>query len=106
MFYAVLLAGGEVSALYTQTTKRSLNGNRGPRPDYNDFSSSKVRVNRSPKRTFTEDQRTALQSQVMCNVLGTLGEYQHQTTIMNDKEPGFKLPNIFQSKIEVRLLSN
>ena len=95
MFYAVLLAGGEVSALYTQTTKRSLNGNRGPRPDYND---SKVRVNRSPKRTFTEDQRTALQSQVMCNVLGTLGEYQHQTTIMNDKEPGFKILKHFYQK--------
>ena len=84
VFYAILLAGNEVSAVYTQTSKRSL-ANRGPRPDYAS-SMGRVRVNSAPKRTFTEDQRTALQSQVMCNILGTLGEYQHQTTIMNDKE--------------------
>ena len=62
--------------------------NRGPRPNYQDTAirANSKRSTVPKRRSFTDVQKEALKSEVMCDVFETLNESRKQSAMMADKQ--------------------
>ena len=62
--------------------------NRGPRPNYQDMAirANSKRSTVPKRRSFTDVQKEALKSEVMCDVFETLNESRKQSAMMADKQ--------------------
>ena len=79
--------------------------NRGPRPNYQDMAirANSKRSTVPKRRSFTDVQKEALKSEVMCDVFETLNESRKQSAMMADKQRALEeLEERIQDRFRIR----